>query len=257
MASPLHRRIDGPAGAPALVLSSSLGTGIDLWEPQVAAFSARFRVIRYDARGHGRSPVLPGPCAIADLGRDLLGLADELGLGRFDFCGLSIGGMVGMWLACEASERLGRVALCNTAACIGTPESWEARMAAVRQGGMAAVVEAVLARWLTPPFAAAHPAEVEWLRRMLLATPPEGYAACCAALRDMDQRAAVAGIRVPTLVIAGAGDTSTPPAEGRWLADRIPGAVYRELPAAHLSNIEAAERFNQTVLAFLGGKAGA
>jgi 3-oxoadipate enol-lactonase len=248
----LHHRVEGPGWAPPLLLSASLGTGVGLWEAQVPALAARFRVVRYDARGHGRSPVVPGPCSIADLGRDVLGLADELGLGRFAFCGLSIGGMVGQWLALEAPERLSRVVLANTAACIGTPAGWEARIAAVRQGGLAAVAEGTMARWFTPAFAARAPAEVERLRRMLLATPAEGYAASCAAIRDLDLRERVGAIRVPVLVITGTADTSTPPEEGRWLAGRIPGARLVELEAAHLSNVEAAGAFDQAVLDFLG-----
>jgi len=250
----IHHRLDGPAAAPVVVLSSSLGTAHRLWEPQLPALAARFRVLRYDARGHGASSVPPGPWDVATLARDVLGLLDRLELRAVSFCGLSLGGMVGMWLGVNAPGRIRRLVLANTAARLGPPSAWDARIAAVRAGGMAAVADGVLGRWFTPAFRGARPEEVERSRQMLLATPPEGYAAACAAVRDMDQRAAIASIRAPALVVAGASDQATPPADGRFLAERIPGARYLELQAAHLSNVEAPGPFTDAVVRFLSGE---
>lgn len=250
----IHHELDGPAAGPVLVLSSSLGTDHRLWTPQLPALAERFRVLRYDMRGHGTSSVPPGPWDVAALGRDVLGLLDRLAIREVSFCGLSLGGMIGMWLGVNAPERIHRLVLANTAARIGPPATWDARIAAVEQGGLVAVADGVLGRWFTPGFRAAQPGEVERARGMLLATPPAGYAAACGAIRDMDQRSAVAGIRAPTLVIAGASDEATPPADGRFLAERIPGARYVELAAAHLSNVEAAEPFTRAVVRFLSGE---
>jgi 3-oxoadipate enol-lactonase len=252
----LYHELEGPGGAPVLVLSSSLGTDHRLWDPQLPALAERFRVLRYDMRGHGRSAVPPGPWDVATLGRDVLGLLDHLGVGEVSFCGLSLGGMIGMWLAVNAPERIRRLVLANTAAWLGPPEAWGARVAAVEKGGTAAIAEDVLGRWFTAAFRTARPEAVEHTRAMLLATPAAGYAAACAAIRDMDQRADVARIRAPALVVAGASDVATPPAAGRFLAGRIPGTRYVELAAAHLSNVEAAEPFTRAVLGFLAEEAG-
>ncbi|HEY7726042.1 MAG TPA: 3-oxoadipate enol-lactonase [Anaeromyxobacteraceae bacterium] len=247
----LHYRIDGPEGAPPLLLSGSLGSDLAVWDPQIPALAARRRVIRYDARGHGSSPPAPGPCDVGRLAGDALCLLDALGVPRADFCGLSIGGLVGMVLGANAPARLGRLILCNTGAKIGTAEGWNARIDAVSRGGLEAVADGVLRRWLTPAFAAARPEEVARLRAMLLRTSPQGYAACCAAVRDADLRPAVSRIRAPTLVIAGARDEATPPASGRFLAEQIPGARFVELEAAHLSNVEAVAAFTGAVVAHL------
>lgn len=247
----IHYRLDGPEDSPVLVLSNSLGTDLTLWDVQVAAFARPFRVLRYDSRGHGASTVTPGPYSIERLACDVIGLLDRLGIGRAHFCGLSIGGMVGIRLAAQAPERLDRLVLCNTAARIGPPEIWNARIEAVREGGMAVITAAVLERWFTPAFRERSPETVERVRRMLLATPPAGYIASCVAVRDMDQREALFRVRTPTLVISGTHDAATPPADGRFLAESIPGARYLELEAAHLSNLEAADRFTEAVLHFL------
>lgn len=247
----IHYRFDGPADVPVLVLSNSLGTDLAVWDPQVPSFARQFRVLRYDSRGHGVSAVTSGPYTIERLGRDVVGLLDGLGIARAHFCGLSLGGMVGMWLAVNVPERIEKLVLCNTAALIGPPEIWNARIDAVREGGMAVISAAVLGRWFTPSFAGRASGAVERMRQMLVATPPEGYVACCAAVRDMDQRDALTSVRASTLVIAGSGDVATPSADGRFLAERIPGARYVELDAAHLSNIEAAERFTDVVMKFL------
>lgn len=251
----LHYRFDGPEDAPVLVLANSLGTDLGMWEPQLPAFARRFRVLRYDSRGHGASAVTPGPYTIEQLAGDVLGLLDRLDLRRVHFCGLSLGGMVGQWLGVHASERIDRLVLCNTAARIAPPELWNKRIESVRQGGMAAIATAVLERWFTQSYLAQSPTAIERLRAILLATPADGYVACCAAVRDMDQRDSVDRIKAPTLVIAGSRDLATPPADGRFLFERIEGADYLELDAGHLSNVEQAEQFTEAVVSFLTGAA--
>jgi len=247
-------RVDGPPDAPVLVLSNSLGTNLSMWDAQMPALTARFRVLRYDTRGHGASVVAPGPYTMGELGRDVLRLLDALKIRRAHFCGLSMGGMIGMWLGVHAPDRIGRMVLANTAPKIGTPEMWNQRIDNVRSGGMEAIVDTLLERWFTAAFRARAPEAVARVGAMLTATPPEGYMACCAAVRDMDQRDDIAGIRHPTLIIAGTHDAVTPPAEGRATAERIRGARYVELDAAHLSNIEAADRFTADAAAFIAGE---
>lgn len=247
----LHYRLDGPEDAPVLVLSNSLGTDLAMWEPQMPVLGQRFRVLRYDTRGHGLSGLPPAPYQVDRLGRDVLALLDGLGIATADFCGLSMGGMTGMWLGVHAPERFRRIVLCNTAAKIGTAEVWNARIAAVRQGGMAAIRDGVIQRWFTAPFIVAKPEAVEKIAAMLGATAPEGYCAACAAVRDMDQRNEIAAISRPVLVIAGREDLATPAQDGRFVADTIPAARYVELPAAHLSNIECEQAFTMALVDFL------
>jgi 3-oxoadipate enol-lactonase len=247
----LHYRFDGPDNAPVVLMSNSLGTDLGMWEPQMAALTARYRVLRYDSRGHGQSAVTPGPYDVAGLARDALALLDALALDRVMFCGLSLGGMVGQWLGANASPRISRLALCNTSAHMDARDAYNARIDAVAKGGMEAVVDAVLARWYTPAFIARAPDAVANTRRMLLGTPAAGYIACCAAVRDMDQRASASRIGIPTLVIAGADDLATPPAAARFLAEKIAGARYVELAAAHLSNVEAQSDFTRALTEFL------
>jgi len=247
----IHYALEGQSGAPALALSNSLGTNYSMWDPQLPELRKKLRVLRYDTRGHGQSSLTPGPYSIEQLGRDVMALLDALDLDRVHFCGLSMGGMIGMWLGANAPERLNKLVLCNTAAKIGTSEVWNARIEAVRKNGMKSVASAVVERWFSPAFREKPPATVSSTLKMLEAANPEGYAACCAAIRDFDYREQLSRIRVPTLVIAGAHDPSTPPADGRFLADQIQGAQYAELDAAHLSNIEAQDRFNNEVAKFL------
>ena len=246
-----HYALSGPAGAPVLVLSNSLGTNFSMWDPELPAFEKHLRVLRYDTRGHGQSSVTPGPYRIEQLGRDVLHILDRLSLERVHFCGLSLGGMTGMWLGINAPERLHKLILCNTTARIGSAETWNARIEAVRKSGMKSIAPAVIERWFTPAFRAAAPETIAQTQRMIETSPPEGYAACCAAIRDMDQREAISSIIAPTLVISGAQDPATPPADGQFLASKIRGARYVELPAAHLSNVEAAAQFSSEVLRFL------
>jgi len=247
----IHYHFDGPEDAPVVMLSNSLGTDMGMWGPQLAALTGKFRVLRYDSRGHGKSDVPPGPYTIDRLGQDALGLLDTLELRRVRFCGLSKGGMVGMWLGANAADRIERLVLCSTSAHLGPPALWEDRIRAVRAGGMAAIADAVLDRWFTSGFRAAAPDKVAPVRRMLLSTPPEGYVGCCGAIRDMDQRESIRGIGAPTLVVVGEHDPATPPPLGAMIAQRIAGAKLVSLSAAHLSNIEAASSFNSAVLEFL------
>ncbi|MFC3676557.1 3-oxoadipate enol-lactonase [Ferrovibrio xuzhouensis] len=248
----LHYRFDGPETAPVLVMSNSLGTDLGMWEPQMPALTGAFRVLRYDTRGHGLSGLSPAPYGVDRLGRDVLALMDELKIGQAAFCGLSMGGMTGMWLGVHAPSRFSHLVLCNTAARIGTPEVWNTRIATVRQGGMGAIVQGVIQRWFTEGFVPAEPQAVEKISAMLLATALEGYCGACEAVRDMDQRQDIAAIRNPVLVIAGTHDLATPAADGHLVADAIPGARYVELPAAHLSNIECRDAFTAALTGFLG-----
>lgn len=236
---------------PVLVFSNSLGTDFSMWDPQMKKLQHRFRILRYDTRGHGQSSVTPADYSIEQLGRDVLGLLDSLGLDRVHFCGLSMGGMIGMWLAVHAPTCLHRLVLSNTAARIGTKEMWNARIATVRKGGMKPVAAAVIERWFTPEFRVSSKEEVARAQRMLEKSPPEGYAACCAAIREMDQREAVAQIKAPTLVIYGGNDPVTPAADAHFLTGQIPRAVEVELAAAHLSNVEQADAFTEAVSSFL------
>jgi 3-oxoadipate enol-lactonase len=253
----LYYEAAGSPDAPALVLSNSLGTTLAMWDSQMEAFATRFFVVRYDARGHGRSTTPAGPYSIPQMGSDVLRLLDELALARAHFCGLSLGGMVGQWLAIHASERIDYLILSNTAAKIGTLEGWNQRIQTVQQHGMDAIVPAVLDRWYTAPFRVNHAAQVHATAAMLLACDAQGYVASCAAVRDMDQRDGQREIRARTLVIAGKYDTVTPPEESVALAEAIGGSRLLMLDAAHLANVEATFAFNESVLQFLQAKGGA
>lgn len=244
-------RVDGQKDAPVLVLSNSLGTNLALWDAQMPELSGRFRVLRYDSRGHGASAVTPGPYTIAQLGRDVLVLMDRLKIPRAHFCGLSIGGMVGMWLAVHAPRRIDRLVLCNTSPRVGPAQLWNTRIENVRKGGIAAIADAVLERWFTAAFRERAPDTVATMRATLIATPVDGYIAACAAVRDIDQWQSIGAIKRPTLVIAGTHDAATPAADGRKMAQTIAQAQYAELDAAHISNVEAASTFTAAVTDFL------
>lgn len=247
----LHYALSGNSVLPVTVFSNSLGADLSMWDIQALTLGSRFHVLRYDTRGHGQSSVTPGPYSISQLAKDLLALLDTLQLDRIHFCGLSMGGQIGQWLGIHAPNRLHKLILCNTGAKIGNEEGWKARIDTVRSKGMKEVAPAVLARWFTPAYREKDPNTTTAILRALEATDPGGYVACCAAVRDFDSRSSLSQIRVPTLVIGGAHDASTPPSDGRFLADHIPGARYAELNAAHLSNIEDRDRFNQEVGSFL------
>ena len=247
----LHYELSGPAGAPVLLFSNSLGTNLQMWEGQRTALEKQFRILRYDKRGHGASSVPPPPYKIEQLGQDVLGLLDGLSLDRVNFCGLSIGGLTGMWLGIYARQRLHKLVLCNTGAHIGSLEMWNARIESVRKGGTKAIAPVAVERFFSPEFRARCPEAVATAQDVLAGVDREGYIGCCSALRDADLRDRTGGIRVPTLIIAGSKDNATPPALGQELRDHIPGAQYVELPAAHLSNVEAAAEFNAALGKFL------
>lgn len=250
----LNYRLEGPEGAPVLVLSNSLGTDLGMWDAQVAVWREHFRVLRYDTRGHGASLVTAGPYNIPQLGADVLALLDALDIAKAHFVGLSMGGLIGQWLGIDAGERLLSLTLCNTAAQIGTAEVWNTRIDTVCEGGeqaMRDLGEASLARWFTPAFVQTQPAQAQRITRMLADTSPEGYAANCAAVRDADYREQVGRISVPTLIVAGSDDAVTTPAHGRFLHTQIAGAQFVEFAAAHLSNVEVGAPFTQRVLTFL------
>ncbi len=253
----LHRVLEGLEDAPVLVMSNSLGTNLRMWDDQAPALGERFAVLRYDHRGHGGSPVPPGPYRIEDLGRDALAMLDGLGIERFSWCGLSIGGMVGMWIASEAPERVERLVLCCTSALLGPRELWEERIKVATEEGMEPLVEGVLARWFTEDFVSANPDKVEKAAQMLRDTHPEGYAACCAAIRDMDLRDRLGSISAPTLVISGSEDPATPPEHGQLIGDSIPGARFEVIPnVSHLANMEQPEWVTNEILNHLDAEQG-
>ncbi|HEY6581132.1 MAG TPA: 3-oxoadipate enol-lactonase [Rubrobacter sp.] len=244
----LHNQIEGPEGAPVLVLSNSLGMTLEMWRDQAPALSERYRLIRYDHRGHGDPPVSPGPYTLDDLGHDVLALRDSIGAERFSFCGLIVGGMVGMWLASEAPERVERLVLCCSSASFD-PDAYRARARTVREHGVAEVAGAALERWFTPEFRRSQSDVLEWAGRMLRKTPPEGYAACCEAISGADLAGRLGGIRVPTLVIAGAEDPAAPPGRSESIRDSVPDARLEVLsPAAHLANVERPEAMTGAIL---------
>jgi len=247
----IHYALTGAQTGPVVVLSNSLGTNLTMWDLQAPALEKHFRLLRYDTRGHGRTGVPPGPYTIEQLGRDVLGLLDGLKLDRVHFCGLSMGGMIGQWLGVHAPERINRLVLCSTSPKIGTPETWNPRIEAIRKNGMNAAATAVIERWFTPEFRARAPQPTLALLGLLQSVSPQGYTACCEAIRDADLREAIAAIRAPVQVIMGARDPATPAADGRAMAQRIPGARYVELDASHLCNVESPERFNSELLGFL------
>lgn len=250
----LFYTVDGPEAAPVIIFSNSMGTDHTMWKPQADALAGRFRVVRHDMRGHGRSSTDATQATVDVLGRDVLAILDALQVEQAVFCGLSIGGLIGQWLAANAPERFSKVIVANTAPKIGTAESWSTRIDGVLRDGMNPLVEASLGRWFTEAFRNTAGQALDDLRAVLQGLDPRGYALGCTALRDADLREAVKTIRVPVLVIAGSDDPSTTAAEGRALADAIPDARYVELPAAHLSNREQPGRFTAALLDFIQGR---
>jgi 3-oxoadipate enol-lactonase len=240
----LHHQIEGE-GDRVVVLSGSLGSSLALWDLQAPALAERFRVLRYDHPGHGRS-LLSDDRTIEALASQLLELLDDLGFARVSFCGLSLGGAVGMRAALDAPERIEKLVLCSTSARFATPEFWDRRAAAVRSGGVEAIADEVLDRWFTPGFP-----DVRRYRDMLVSTPAEGYARCCEAVRDWDVRGALGAVQAPTMAIAGADDRSTPPDELKAIAAEIPSARLTVLDGRHLVNVEQADAFNEALLAHL------
>jgi 3-oxoadipate enol-lactonase len=235
----LHHRIEGSEDAPVLMMASSLGTTLDMWDAQAPALRERFRIVRYDHRGHGGSPVPSGPYAMDDLGGDVLALMDRLGVEHFSFCGLSIGGMVGMWLASGAPERVQKLVLCCTSARFDPPDAWDTRAKTVRGNGVGAIADAVLERWFTPAFREERPEVLEWAGGMLRNTSVEGYAGCCEAIRAAALRPRLRGISAPTLIIAGADDPAAPVEKAEIMRSGIPDSRLAVIErSAHIANVE-------------------
>ncbi|HEX2494613.1 MAG TPA: 3-oxoadipate enol-lactonase [Steroidobacter sp.] len=239
------------AGAPALLMLNALGTSLEMWDDQEAPLAERYELIRYDARGHGKSTAgSQSEPSMDDLARDAIAILDACGVARAHLCGLSLGGMTAMHLATHWPDRVLKVAICSSSPYMPLRENWDARIRTVLQEGMSPLVETILGRWFTPEFHVAEPARVDRIRQMLLSCDPKGYAACCAAIRDMDQRDSIKTITAKTLVIGGLRDQGTPPALAELIARSIPDAKLTMLDAAHLSNIERAQEFTRTLLEF-------
>ncbi|MBR0877982.1 3-oxoadipate enol-lactonase [Bradyrhizobium japonicum] len=243
--------VEGRDGGPTLMLSNSLGCTLQMWEPQMKALTQVFRVIRYDRRGHGKSSVPPAPYTMERFGRDVLAILDDLNIEKVHWCGLSMGGMVGQWLGANAPERFGKLILANTSCYYAEPTKWLERIDAVKKGGIAAVADAVIAGWLTQDFREREPQITAKMKSMLLASPVEGYLACCEALSTLDQREMLAKIKSPTLVIAGRHDMATPISAGELIRSNIPGASMTIIDAAHISNVEQPHAFTDAVVGFL------
>ena len=246
----LHYRVDGDAG-PWLVFCNSLGTDLHMWDAQVEALSTRFRVLRYDRRGHGQSTAAPGPYTLADLGGDVLVLMDALEIERAHFCGLSIGGLVGQWLGIHAPERIERLVVCATAVKIGTAESWNQRIALVQDKGLTPLLDATADRWFTPDFIAANPGVVKDILARFAAVSAEGYAGCCAALAGADLGADIGRITVPVLAISGDDDPVCTPDDLQAIADGVADGRHLSLPGRHIVNIESAGAFSSALADFM------
>jgi 3-oxoadipate enol-lactonase len=239
-------------GAPALLLLNPLGASLEIWDDQFAALSERYEVVRFDARGHGQSTTgSKTELTMEQLARDALAVLEVCGIARAHLCGLSIGGMTAMQIATLWPDRVLKVALCSTSAYMPSRETWNARIETVRKQGVAPLIEGILERWFTAPYRTAHPDQVERIRAMLLTAKPQGYAACAAAIRDMDQRESIKTITAKTLVIGGTHDPGTTPADQALLATSIPGAQLVMLDAAHLVHIERQQEFTEALLQFL------
>lgn len=250
----LHYRTDGDPSLPCLVLSNSLGTDLRMWDPQVAVLAQHYHVLRYDSRGHGRSERGAQPVTLERLGRDVCGLLAALNIPRAHFCGISMGGLTGQWLALHAPQRFASITLANTAARIGSAEAWRTRANLVRREGMGAVADGAAARWFTQDFIASQPGTVSTMIARLRETDPAGYADCCDALADADLRSDISAITLPLLIIAGEQDPVTTIADGMQLARQVNGAQLTSLPASHLSNIESPAAFTQLLLNFLNAQ---
>lgn len=248
----LHHVVEGPPGAPALLLAPSLGTTLAMWDDLVPALVERYRVVRFDTRGHGGSPVPPGPYSLPALAQDVVALADRLGLDRFAFLGISLGGLVGQVLAATYPQRVSALVLCCTSPAFGDPATWRERSDRVRAEGMGWLVEPTRARWFTRGLLEAHPQRARSLLDMLAATNPEGYASCCDAIAGFDATGMLGSIVAPTRVVAGAEDPVSPPETAQRLADAINGADLVVLAdASHIANVAQPEHFRAAVLEHL------
>ncbi|WP_411684319.1 3-oxoadipate enol-lactonase [Acinetobacter indicus] len=241
----------GDATKPALVFSNSLGTNFKMWQPQIDHFQQDFFVICYDTRGHGASSAPQGPYTLDQLGQDVVNLLDHLNIEKAAFCGISMGGLTGQWLAINKPERFSHVVVCNTAAKIGQEQAWNERAALVREQGLAPIASTAAGRWFTEPFIQSNAATVATLSNDLGAGSPEGYASCCEALAKADVREQLKDIQVPVFIVAGQQDPVTTVADGEFMQQRIANAELFEINASHISNIEQPEAFNQAVQTFI------
>lgn len=241
----------GDANKPALIFSNSLGTKYSMWQPQIEHFQQDHYVICYDTRGHGASSAPQGPYSLEQLGQDVVNLLDHLDIAKAAFCGISMGGLTGQWLAIHKPERFSQVIVCNTAAKIGQEQAWQDRAALVREQGLAPIAATAASRWFTDPFIQSNPAVVAELSNDLGAGSPEGYANCCEALAKADVREQLSSIQIPVLIIAGQQDPVTTVADGQFMQQRIANSQLFEINASHISNIEQPEAFNQAVQTFL------
>jgi len=249
---PLHVETVGPEGAPAIMLCNSLGTTMAMWDPQVKPFSRDHRLVRYDRRGHGRSGVTKGPYTIEMLGRDAIAIMDALGLDKVNWCGLSMGGMIGQWLGANAPERVEHLVLANTHYCYPDKAFWNARIRTIADKGLAHIADAMMERWFTKDFRAREPGVIGRFIDAFVKTPLDGYIACCEAVRDMDQESLLGRIKAKTLIVAGRHDVAAPIAAAEYMRAHIPGAQLTLLDCAHISNVEQADDFTAEVLGFFG-----
>jgi 3-oxoadipate enol-lactonase len=250
----IHVEVEGPQTGPVLMLSNSLGTNLHMWDDQAPAWSRHFRLVRYDGRGHGKSSVPKGPYPMERLGRDVLAVLDQLGIAKINWCGLSMGGMVGQWLGANAPNRIDNLILSNTSSYFADKSMWEGRLKTVREKGLAAIVEANMERWFTKEFRERNPQAIARMHEMFLATKPEGYIGCGEGIRDMDHRALLGKITAPTLVIAGRHDPATTLEANEYIRQHIPRAKLTVLETAHIANVEQPQLYAETVLKFLLNK---
>lgn len=251
-----HVRLEGPEDRPVLTLSHALATTLEMWEPQMPALARRYRVLRYDMRGHGRSDAPPPPYDIDQLADDVVGLWDALGIARSHVVGLSIGGKIGLSLALRHPQRLGGVVLCNSTSRIpaGSEAIWDQRIRQVEAGGLETQVETTLQRWFTEAFRRDRPEVVARIAALIRATPPQGFIGASRAIQAFDATDRLAGIRTPLLLLPGEKDPGTPPALSETIHRLVPGAQWRQIAgASHLSNIERAEAVTEAILDFLAG----
>lgn len=242
---------DGDPHKPAIIFSNSLGTDHSMWDGQLESLRRDFYIIRYDTRGHGLTSAPKGPYTIAQLAKDVLGLLDYLGIDKAFYCGISMGGLIGQWLAVNASERLEGLVIANTAPKIGTELAWNERAALVRKEGLKTIAESAPSRWFTPEFFGTCPAVVNELLVNLKNTSPEGYASCCEALAQEDLQEQITNIKIPTLIIAGAKDPVTTIVDAQLMHEKIGSSIIHELSASHISSIEAEDEFNINLKKFL------
>ncbi len=244
-------RLDGRQDAPALMLSNSLGTDLHMWDGQVGPFTRHFRLVRYDRRGHGKSGVAKAPYSMTRLGRDVVAVLDGLGIETINWCGLSMGGMVGQWLGAHAATRIEKLVLTNTACYYPDKTAWADRMNAARTNGMAAMAGPMMERWFTKDFRERSPEAVARIKDMFAKTELEGFLGCCAAVRDMDHRPLLPNIKAPTLVMAGRFDVATTAPMNEFVKNEIPGAQYELIDAPHMANVENPRDYTEAVLRFL------